>query len=277
MSRCLTRIKQKLLKALVAKTQRSERHVYWMISKKVRQTALPRHLAAIALAADLGINISRFATEDELRELRLGTQVAATAAPIVTPAPSSSEKKGKAGIRRERKRGISVFVVAGRDEKIRRALFALLRSLGLKPIEWRKAIEYTGEASPYVGDILDAAFEKATAIVVLLTPDEEARLKPIYAKASDSASETDLRGQPRPNVLFEAGMAFGSSPKGTVLLQVGDVRPFSDVAGRHVVHLTNSADSRQELITKLKNCGCLVDESGSDWLTEGDFTLKEEK
>ena len=70
-------------------------------------------------------------------------------------------------------------------------------------------------------------------------------------------------------------MAFGRSPEQTVLVQVGEVRPFSDVAGRHIVRLSNSTGSRQELITKLKNAGCVVSVFGTDWHTEGDFSLEE--
>ena len=74
------------------------------------------------------------------------------------------------------------------------------------------------------------------------------------------------------NVLFEAGMAFGRDSKSTVLVQVGEVRPFSDIGGRHVVHLTNEVQSRKELATKLTVAGCDVDTSGDHWLTAGDFS-----
>jgi len=187
--------------------------------------------------------------------------------------PVIGQKSRKRAQKEAKKRGTSVFVVHGRDEKIRKSLFAFLRAIGLSPIEWRKAIEYTGKPSPYVGEILDVAFKRATAVVVLLTPDDEARLKEEFFRPSDAPGERGLRGQPRLNVLFEAGMAFGRNPDNTVLIQVGDLRPFSDIAGRHVVRLDNSAEKRQELVTKLKNCGCLVEEGGSDWLGEGDFQM----
>ena len=70
-------------------------------------------------------------------------------------------------------------------------------------------------------------------------------------------------------------MAFGGNPNSTVLVQFGQIRPFSDIAGRHVVHLDNSAERRRELATKLANAGCDVDLSGLDWLSEGDFSLDE--
>jgi hypothetical protein len=139
------------------------------------------------------------------------------------------------------------------------------------PIEWVQAIKMTGEASPYVGKILDTAFAKAAAIVVLFTPDDEARLRRKFRKTREPLYETELTGQARPNVLFEAGRAF--DPKSTVLVEVGDeqTRPFSDVAGRHVVHLTGSPASRRELATKLRNAGCDVNDTGSEWLTVCNF------
>jgi predicted nucleotide-binding protein len=151
-------------------------------------------------------------------------------------------------------------------------MFAFLRAVGLRPLEWNQVIKRTGQASPYVGTILETAFREAAAVVVLLTPDDEARLKPAYVTSSDPQHERRLTGQARANVLFEAGMAFGKDPNSTVLAQLGHVRPFSDVGGRHVVHLSNEPTSRQELVTKLANAGCNVDTSGSDWLTIGDFS-----
>lgn len=168
----------------------------------------------------------------------------------------------------------SVFVVHGRNEAMRRAFFSFLRAIGLQPIAWRRAIELTRKLNPYVGEILDAAFREAVAVIVLLTPDDEAKLRDEFLKPNDQKYEKKLTGQARPNVLFEAGMAMGRNPDSVVLVQVGDIRPFSYIGGRHVVRLSNGAESRQELITKLANAGCNVDaSSGSDWLKEGDFHI----
>jgi hypothetical protein len=41
-----------------------------------------------------------------------------------------------------------VFVVHGRDSLAQKAMYDLLRSLGLKPIEWEDARSQTGSASP---------------------------------------------------------------------------------------------------------------------------------
>src|SRR5439155_15843423 len=77
--------------------------------------------------------------------------------------------------------------------------------------------------------------------------------------------------QPRPNVLFEAGMAFGSHHDRTIMVQIGDIRQVSDVAGRHVVHFQGTPPQRAELRERLKTAGCAVKEGGTDWLTSGNF------
>jgi hypothetical protein len=57
-----------------------------------------------------------------------------------------------------------------------------------------------------------------------------------------------------------------------VLVELGEVRPFSDVAGRHAVRLANDPQKRKDLAQRLQDAGCAVDLSGNDWLTTGDFT-----
>lgn len=165
-----------------------------------------------------------------------------------------------------------VFVVHGRNEKARKALFAFLRALGLEPIEWEEAIAYTGSGSPYIGEVLDRVFQKAQAVIVLLTGDDISKLSSQYLKAEDSAYERDFTPQSRPNVLFEAGLAFGRHPDRTILAELGPNRPFSDIAGRHIINLNNCATARQCLAARLKTAGCtLKTEARTDWLSEGDF------
>lgn len=165
----------------------------------------------------------------------------------------------------------SVFVVHGRNETLRKAMFDFLRSINLAPMEWSHAVRLTGEGSPYIGQVLDAALSHAAAIIVLMTPDEIAYLQPQFGHGHDD-QETKPAAQARPNVLFEAGMALGRDPRRTVLVEVGDVRPFSDVAGRHAIRLTNDPTRRQELANRLETAGCDVDLRNTDWHTTGDFT-----
>jgi predicted nucleotide-binding protein len=169
----------------------------------------------------------------------------------------------------------SVMVVHGRDDNARKALFGFLRAIGLKPIEWSQAVMQTGQGTPYIGDVLDAAFSKAQAAVILLTPDDEARLHKRFWKSSDGTRERELTPQARPNVLFEAGMAFGRYPDRSIIMELGQLRPFSDITGRHVIRMDNSIDARHELAQRLETAGCLVDRTGTDWHTAGDFRVTE--
>jgi predicted nucleotide-binding protein len=169
------------------------------------------------------------------------------------------------------RRSRTVFVVHGRNDAARRAIYVFLRSIGLAPIEWSQALAMTGQASPYIGNVLDVALNAAQAVIVLLTPDEVAALRTEYANGEDDPEVTP-GAQSRPNVLFEAGLALGRAPDRTVVAELGKVRPFSDIAGRHVVRLSNSVASRQELATRLQTAGCSVDLTGTDWHSAGDFS-----
>lgn len=269
-----------LLARLEARLGVGRRQVDSRISERAQSMMLPRDQAAIALAAENGISVTRFASAEDLAAIRgaaalvSGSVTAAPRSMVAVKAQPKARAEQKAAARRKSGKksrgGRKVFVVFGRNRKVKESLFRLLRAFSLEPIEWNKAIAATGKAAPYVGEILDKAFAAADAVVVLMTPDDQARLKKEFATKSDAA-DARLRGQARANVLFEAGMAFGRHQDSTVLVEVGDLRPFSDVAGVHVVRLTNHAESRMELATKLRNAGCSVDTEGTDWLREGDF------
>lgn len=167
--------------------------------------------------------------------------------------------------------GREIFVIHGRDKRARRQLFLFLRSIGLHPIEWTEALAEAGGGAPMINDILDTVLKPKRAFLVLLTPDDVAQLKPAHADGDDDP-EVQAAGQARPNVLFEAGMAFGRHPENTVLVEFGKVRSFTDIAGRFIVKLDSSAESRRKLAHRLESIGCEVNLNGSDWLSEGDLT-----
>jgi predicted nucleotide-binding protein len=108
-------------------------------------------------------------------------------------------------------------------------------------------------------------------VVVLMTPDDLAYLKEEFRHAGDPPHEVEATGQARPNVLFEAGMAMGRDEGRTVLVELGALRPFSDVGGRHVIRLNNTTQRRQEFATRLQAAECPVDLTGTDWHSAGDF------
>lgn len=167
----------------------------------------------------------------------------------------------------------TVFVVHGRNLAARDAMFAFLRSIDLHPLEWSEARKATGKPTPYVGEILDAAFSIAQAIVVLLTPDDLAYLQPAYVGEADPPHERLPTGQARPNVLFEAGMAMARAQDRTVLVELGRLRPFTDIGGLHVVRLTNSTAARQDFAARLEDAGCAVNLEGTSWHKAADFDL----
>jgi predicted nucleotide-binding protein len=199
--------------------------------------------------------------KDIVNEIRIATLMRKTSQPIAlssSPVTASDPEQKK-----------RVFVIYGRDERLRSAMFVFLRSLNLTPQEWPHLLALSQKGSPYVGEVLDAAFRHVQATVVLLTPDEQVELrKDLRTGQEDSATGM----QPRPNVLFEAGMAFASHPDRTVLVQVGKIRPISDIAGRHLVLMNNSLARRQELAEKLRLADCTIDTTGTDWHTVGDFS-----
>lgn len=168
-----------------------------------------------------------------------------------------------------------VFVIHGRNEKLRHSMFDFLKALGLDPLEWNALIKATKKGSPYIGEIIDKALEEAQAILVLLTGDDEAKLREEFIRDDDADYEKQLTPQARPNVLFEAGMAFGRRAERTILVQVRKLRPWSDVGGRHITRLDNTREKRQELADKLKSTGCDVDTSDQNWKKVGDFGGKE--
>jgi predicted nucleotide-binding protein len=178
---------------------------------------------------------------------------------------------------KESKNPRNVFVVHGRDIELRDALFQFLRSLDLHPLEWSELVRSTGTGSPYIGEILDKAFSEAQAIVVLMTPDDEGRLRQSLRGTNEPQHETELTPQSRLNVIFEAGIAIGRCPERTIIVEIGNIRPFSDIAGRHTVRLDESPEKRLDLANRLENAGCLVNNKGTSWLKAGNFATTEIK
>ncbi|MFF2039455.1 TIR domain-containing protein [Kitasatospora sp. NPDC058170] len=168
----------------------------------------------------------------------------------------------------------NVFVVHGRDEQVRREMFGLLRRLGLNPLEWEHLVGATGLPSPFIGEVVAHAPTVAGAALVLLTPDDVAVLHDDLRGSAEPAHERLPSGQPRQNVLIELGMVLMAYPERTVIVEFGDVRPASDLAGRNVVRFTadgNPAYALRKVAQRLEVAGCPVDDRGHDWLDTEPF------
>jgi len=163
----------------------------------------------------------------------------------------------------------SVFVVHGRNLKIKAALFELLSALGLEPLEWSDMVEKTGAAAPSILEVIKAGFTTVNAVVVIFSPDDEARP---HDRFQHDAEEGTLQGQPRANVLFEAGMAIALFPTRTVFLKIGKMRLLSDLGGLHMIEMDGSWEKRKELARRLRTAGCAVSDDSTAWHKAGDFT-----
>ena len=168
-----------------------------------------------------------------------------------------------------------VFVVYGRDTDRRDALYEFLNTLGLEPIDWQSAKKLTGTTAPSVFDVVDTGMRNAQACIVLLTGDDEGRLKPEFWEASDGAQEREYTSQPRANVIFEAGMALGKYQDRTILTRFGKLRPFSDLGGFVLIDFKEDLPFRTELRNALAVAGCPVDAPGNKWKKAGQFAQRQ--
>ncbi len=166
----------------------------------------------------------------------------------------------------------NVFVVHGRDEQVRRAMFVLLRALNLRPLEWEDLVAGTGRATPFLGEVVAAAPAQAQAALVLLTPDDLVRLHPSLVHPDDPDDERLPTGQPRPNVLLELGMVLMAYPQRTVIVEVGALRRIADLGGRNVVRFNGTVAAVRKIAGRLELAGCPVKDSGVDWLDVSMFS-----
>jgi predicted nucleotide-binding protein len=277
----MARINPQLFARLQEKLGVSKQQVYARIQNIANDKILDRSQAALVLAAENSINIQRFSSTDERASIRgaLGrsTPPAAIVPATTTANPHSFRREPKRNQKAPSKtKDNSVFVVHGRDDGLRKSMFDFLRALSLRPMEWNKAVLLTkkGGANPHVDDIIDEAMDKVQAVVVIFSPDDLASLRPCLQSKGEQRTEGKLQGQPRPNVIFEAGLALGRHPEKTLLVQVGSVRGFSDIAGKHLVRLSNDMGKRVDVANRLGKIGCKIDQTGTDWITAGNFEPK---
>ncbi|MEU9730643.1 nucleotide-binding protein [Streptomyces sp. NPDC048002] len=182
------------------------------------------------------------------------------------PQPSAEEEAERAArARADYGRSRSVFVVHGRDEEVRTAMFGLLRRLDLRPLEWERLVRATGGTAPFLGEVIEKALSQAQAALVLLTPDDAAMLHPQLRGAQEPSYERQLTGQPRQNVLIELGMALMAYPERTIIVQVGQVRPAADLGGRNVIHFDGSETAVAKIVERLKGAECDLDDTRPDW------------
>jgi predicted nucleotide-binding protein len=274
----MAKINGTLLAKLTKKMKIGQAHAYRIIQKRSLDSHVDSHVASLLVARDNGVNYAPFATPEDRTEMRHAS--APVHAPL-PPQPTASlvaasrptgKRLGKTKVRATKDN--SMFVVHGRDANLNQDMYAFLSSIGIVPMEWDHAIKAAkGGANPIVGNIISQAMERVQGVMILFSPDEEAKIRPKFTSQSDEKKGLHLKGfQPRPNVIFEAGLALGAHSDKTILVQVGNVRDISDIAGKHMVHLSDSFADRKRLADRLESkLKFKIDLTGMTWQTIGDF------
>ena len=141
------------------------------------------------------------------------------------------------------------FIIHGHDLDARDELAEFVRAAGLDVLHFDLADSEAGRIETILSKVLNG-IRQADVVIVLLTPDEQAALHD--PRTGDymerSARNEELGGwQPRPNVLFEAGVAIGAAESKTILVKLGPVRAISDLGGVKFVDL-DSDNAKQQLL-----------------------------
>jgi predicted nucleotide-binding protein len=162
-------------------------------------------------------------------------------------------------------RSRNVFVVSGRDEQVRRAMFLFLRQLDLRPLEWEDAVRASGQSAPYIGSVVAQMPSLAQAALILLTPDDVVTLHPALHSDNEGEYETRPASQPRPDVLIELGMMLMAYPERALIVEFGSMRPIEELSGRNVIRFDGSQPALSKIVERLKAAGCYVNDTGTDW------------
>ncbi|HTE41364.1 MAG TPA: TIR domain-containing protein [Steroidobacteraceae bacterium] len=163
-----------------------------------------------------------------------------------------------------------IFIVHGRILAARHEIGLFARSLGLEPLNFDDLRGSLG-GTPTTAEVVAKGMEIAHGVIVLLAAEEFATLRSNLRIAADTDA-TANRWQARPNVIFEAGMAFNRDRKRVVFVAFGSVGLFSDIDGIQILRPTNDPSGhRNTLRSTLIGMGCAVDSTSSDWMRTGDF------
>lgn len=161
----------------------------------------------------------------------------------------------------------TIFVVFGRNQMAKDAMMNYLYALGVNAEELR-TVPFD-EASEGIETLLDKAFKRAKGVLVLLTPDDDGNLREWWADPYDKNQDLHIpMFQPRMNVIFEIGLAWGKGHKeNTILVEMNNpegkrLRMPSDISeNRFKVRMYDSgsvqrglSDIKVRLETKVLRC-----------------------
>ena len=167
-----------------------------------------------------------------------------------------------------------VFLVHGRDYRIKNAVTRALGKMNLKPIKLEKV---NSEGRTIIEKLLDTTNDIPGAII-LLSPDDRGALKdeietaigaiillsPDDRGALKDEIETAIRPRARQNVIFELGFFVGKfgRPKRrhVIIICKGDktLEIPSDIKGVELIRYTKNRKWKEELASELRGCGYAV-------------------
>jgi Predicted nucleotide-binding protein containing TIR-like domain len=164
-----------------------------------------------------------------------------------------------------------IFIIYGHDQAAYATLRKFIKSLGLTELAFERVADEFDDPNPFIAEVVMKGIDIADAVIALFTPDERAAL---YSPDTADAANSEARWQPRPNVIFEAGVALGLAPERTILVTLGsDIRLFSDLSGKHFIDLTGSG-AKERLRRKLSRVLKVDFQTKPNWLVasvSGDF------
>lgn len=161
-----------------------------------------------------------------------------------------------------------VMVIHGRCEKLRRSVFDMLSDMGLRPQTFPQLNMLHGTGSNFTFDVVMNAIDQVQAVVAILYGEE--RVEPI----PELSLPAEAGLQPRPNVIFEVGVALRLKRQQTILLQIGGIREWSDIAGIQRLMFDGDPSQRLDLFNRLGAIGCDIDRSKTDFLQPNRYKFK---
>jgi predicted nucleotide-binding protein len=187
------------------------------------------------------------------------------------PLPKAEPLSGPVTAEKEAKK---VFIIHGRERAVLQELKHFLKAVGLQSWTFDDEVHEAPHVAT-IPEVVTRGVSKTKAVIALLTADEFSTLVPDLRTPTDS--ERDIRRwQPRPNVIYEAGIAMALNRAGTILVTVGRVDLPSDLDGVFLIRMSNAVEARRALRRKLISIGCAVDTGMDDWMGHeqgGDFDV----
>jgi predicted nucleotide-binding protein len=145
-----------------------------------------------------------------------------------------------------------VFVIHGRNDGVRDRIELILQRIGAEPMTLRKLPK---QGAQTLIEVLEQNLPQADAVVVLMTPDDEGRLKD---------SNEPLIARARENVVAEAGYALIAKRERSLITSLGGVSVPSDFGGIHRIDAERMNERVQmQLAKRLFDMGLRINLEGA--------------